>query len=52
MENYIGKKGYTVIKENYTLSEIQNVRDEMNVKPNNSINGFITQIHILYRESI
>ena len=52
MENYIGKKGYTVIKENYTLSEIQNVRDEMNVKPNNSINGFITQIkYPIYRES-
>lgn len=52
MENYIGKKGYTVIKENYTLSEIQNVRDEMNVKPNNSINGFITQIQYpIYRES-
>jgi len=52
MENYIGKKGYTVIKENYTLSEIQNVRDEMNVKPNNSMNGFITQIQYpIYRES-
>ena len=51
-KNYIGKKGYTIIKNNYSLNEIQNIRNEMNVKPNNGVNSFVNPIsYPIYRES-
>ena len=50
--SYIGKKGYTIKKESFTQTELHNIRSDMTVKPNNSMNGFITNIQYpIYRES-
>jgi len=52
MCHYIGKKGYTIQKESFTQTELHNIRSDMTVKPNNSMNGFITNVQYpIYRES-
>ena len=52
MCHYIGKKGYTIQKESFTQTELNNIRSDMTVKPNNSMNGFITNVQYpIYRES-
>lgn len=52
MDPYIGKKGYTIVKSQYTQTQLQCFRDEMTVSPNNGINGFVSATRYpIYRES-
>lgn len=52
MHSYIGKKGYTITKEHYTQTELQNFRNDMTVKPNSGIPGYSSNIQYpIYRES-
>ena len=52
MNKYIGKKGYTLKKENFTQTELYELRNNLNVKPNSQMNGYVTNIsYPIYRES-
>ena len=52
MEFYIGKKGYTIHKESFTQTQLFKIREDMTVKPNNTMNGFIQSVQYpIYRES-
>ena len=52
MEKYIGKKGYSIKKECFSQTELYKLRDDLHVKPNNNMNGYITTIsYPIYRES-
>ena len=49
---YIGKKGYTIVKDEYSMDELQQFRTELTVKPNQNINGYMSSIQYpIYRES-
>lgn len=49
---YIGKKGYTIVKNEYSMDELQQFRTELTVKPNQNINGYMSSIQYpIYRES-
>lgn len=50
--SYIGKKGYTIMKSSFSYDELQTIRNDLNVKPNQNMNGFISSIQYpIYRES-
>ena len=52
MSNYIGRKGYSVKKTNISLDFMNEIRNELNVKPNTGINGYISSVsYPIYRES-
>ena len=52
MEHYFGKKGYSVKKSSLTLSECHEIRTELTMKPNNQMNGFVSNVTFpIYRES-
>lgn len=52
MNSYIGKKGYTIVKEEFSQTQLHQFRTNLNVKPNNTINGFVNPIQYpIYRES-
>lgn len=52
MENYIGTKGYTIHKSNFTQTQLQEFRNILTVKPNSGINGFASTVQYpIYRES-
>lgn len=52
MEKYIGKKGYSIKKECFSQTELYKLRDDLHVKPNNNMNGYITTVsYPVYRES-
>jgi len=49
---YIGKKGYTIQKEEFTQTQLQKFRNDMTVKPNSGIPGYSSNIQYpIYRES-
>jgi len=49
---YIGKKGYTIVKDEYSMDKLQQFRTELTVKPNQNINGYMSSIQYpIYRES-
>ena len=47
---YLGKKGYTIFKSQYTEKDINNIRIELNVKPETN-QKFETTEYPIYRES-
>lgn len=49
-QSYIGNKGYTIFKSNYSVKELQQIRDELTVKPHSSHNTYVKSFPI-YRES-
>ena len=50
--SYIGKKGYTIQKEEFTQTQLQKFRNDMTVKPNGGIPGYTSNIQYpIYRES-
>lgn len=50
--NYIGPKGFTIYKSDFTLPELCEIRDELKMKPNNQMPGYSTGIsYPIYRES-
>ena len=52
MASYIGKKGYTIVKSSFSVDEVQVFRNELNVKPNQNMNGFMNSVQYpIYRES-
>ena len=52
MSHYIGKKGYTIHKSDFTESELYDIRKDMTVKPNQGIHGYSMDIQYpIYRES-
>ncbi len=52
MEKYIGKKGYSIKKDYFSQTDLYKLRDDLHVKPNNNINGYINTItYPIYRES-
>uniref|UniRef100_A0A6C0KJA7 Helicase ATP-binding domain-containing protein n=1 Tax=viral metagenome TaxID=1070528 RepID=A0A6C0KJA7_9ZZZZ len=52
MNSYIGKKGYTIVKEDFTQTQLHKIRIDMTVKPHNTMNGFVNPIQYpIYRES-
>ena len=52
MNNYIGKKGYTIKKNDLTQNQLYNLRNGLTVKPNNNLSGYVSNIsYPIYRES-
>lgn len=52
MSRYLGKKGYTIKKSSLTQTELYELRSNLDVKPNNQLNGYISNIsYPIYRES-
>lgn len=52
MHNYIGKKGYTVHKNECSQTELYEMRSAMTMKPNASMPGMVSQVsYPIYRES-
>ena len=52
MSNYIGRKGYSIKKSNISLDLMNEIRNELNVKPNTGMNGYISNVsYPIYRES-
>ena len=52
MNNYIGKKGYTIKKNDLTQNQLYDLRNELTVKPNNNLNGYVSNVsYPIYRES-
>ena len=52
MSGYFGTKGYTIKKDTVTQTELNTLRDELDVKPNSQMNGYTTNIsYPIYRES-
>lgn len=52
MDNYFGKKGYSVKKKYLTASQCYEIRDELTMKPNNQLNGYVCNKSFpIYRES-
>lgn len=52
MEHYFGKKGYSVKKSSLTSSQCYEIRSELTMKPNNQMNGFVSNVTFpIYRES-
>jgi superfamily II DNA or RNA helicase len=47
---YLGKKGYTIYKESYSLKELNQIRNDMNVKPYSPHSVAVVEYPI-YRES-
>jgi hypothetical protein len=47
---YLGKKGYTIFKSGYPEKDINNIRLELNVKPETN-QKFETTEYPIYRES-
>ena len=47
---YLGKKGYTIFKESYSLKELNQIRNDMNVKPYSPHSVAVVEYPI-YRES-
>lgn len=49
---YIGRKGYSIQKNTLSQTEMHELRNELTVKPNNSMPGYSSQIsYPVYRES-
>ena len=49
---YLGKKGYTIKKNEFTQSELYEIRKELHVKPNSGMTGYGEQpSYPVYRES-
>tara|TARA_Y100000816_G_C26089692_1_gene575650 strand:- start:339 stop:1775 length:1437 start_codon:yes stop_codon:yes gene_type:complete len=52
MSAYIGKKGYTITKEQFSQTQLQDFRNEMTVTPNAGIPGYASNVQYpIYRES-
>ena len=52
MSKYLGKKGYTIKKNSLSQTELYELRNNLDVKPNNQLNGYISNIsYPIYRES-
>ena len=52
MSKYLGKKGYTIKKNSLSQTELYELRSNLDVKPNNQLNGYISNIsYPIYRES-
>lgn len=52
MHTYLGRKGYTLKKEGLTTTELFELRNDLCVKPNNQMNGYVSNIsYPIYRES-
>ena len=50
--SYLGKKGYTIKKNEFTQSQLYEIRDELHVKPNTGMTGYgIASSYPVYRES-
>lgn len=50
--SYLGKKGYTIKKSEFTQSQLYEMRNELNVKPNAGMTGYgVTATYPIYRES-
>ena len=49
---YIGKKGYTIFKKDFTQTQLQTIRNDLTVRPNTGLPGFTSTIQYpIYRES-
>lgn len=49
---YIGIKGYSIKKKQFSPTELYNIRNELNVKPYNNMNGYATtSSYPIFRES-
>ena len=44
MSKYLGKKGYTIKKNSLSQTELYELRNNLDVKPNNQLNGYISNI--------
>ena len=54
MENktYIGKKGYTIYKNDFNQTQLYEIRTSLTMKPNASMPGLNSQVsYPIYRES-
>ena len=52
MSKYLGKKGYTIKKNTLSQTELYELRNNLDVKPNNQLNGYVSNIsYPIYRES-
>lgn len=52
LHNYIGKKGFTVHKNECTQTELYEIRSAMTMKPNASMPGLVSHVsYPIYRES-
>lgn len=52
MNHYIGKKGYTVHKNEYSQTQLYEIRTNLTMKPNASMPGMNSQVsYPIYRES-
>ena len=52
LHNYIGKKGFTVHKNECTQTELYEIRSAMTMKPNASMPGMVSHVsYPIYRES-
>lgn len=50
--NYLGKKGYTIKKSEFTQSQLYELRKELHVKPNTGMTGYgVAVTYPIYRES-
>ena len=50
--NYLGKKGYTIKKGEFTQSQLYELRKELHVKPNTGMTGYgVAVTYPIYRES-